>query len=279
MKISLVLSTLDRVEPLERFFHGLRSQSYRNYEVIIVDQNEDDRLTGLIKQYESEFTIKHVTSPKGLSIARNNGLEHSEGEIIAFPDDDCWYSAEVLQQVVTYLRAHPEMDGISGLCRDDNETVIGNPSPTAGTINRRSVWRMGISCAIFIRRNLIESGIRYNTSLGVGSGTPFGSGEETDFLLQAIERHFRIYYTPELVIGHPAPMLIYSEQQNRKVYAYGCGFGRVLRLNAYPLHQALYFFARPLGGIVVSLLQFNRRKAIYYYNSLSGRTKGYFSIQ
>ena len=92
MKFSLILATLNRTGEVDYLLKTLDRQTYRNFELIVVDQNADDRLVPLLAPYQANFPILHLQSAKGLSRARNVALEHVSGDIVAFPDDDCAYA-------------------------------------------------------------------------------------------------------------------------------------------------------------------------------------------
>ena len=74
IRFSLVLSTINRTDEVRRFLTTLDSQTYRQFELIVVDQNKDGRLLPVLKPYEKMFSIVHCTSKPGLSAARNVGL-------------------------------------------------------------------------------------------------------------------------------------------------------------------------------------------------------------
>ena len=66
-------------------------QSYKDFEFILVDQNPHFILREMVAEYASRLTIQYIRSEaKGLSLNRNIGLDYSRGEIVAFPDDDCF---------------------------------------------------------------------------------------------------------------------------------------------------------------------------------------------
>jgi glycosyltransferase involved in cell wall biosynthesis len=70
---------------LERFLESLAAQSCADFELILVDQNADDRLAGLVKLYRQKFPVLHIKQLEpGLSRARNRGLQHIKGEIQHF---------------------------------------------------------------------------------------------------------------------------------------------------------------------------------------------------
>ena len=60
--VSLIVATRWRTEELKRLLDSLLVQTYQVFEVIIVDQNEDDRLVSLVLQFAGRLTIRHVRS-------------------------------------------------------------------------------------------------------------------------------------------------------------------------------------------------------------------------
>ena len=66
MRFSLIVATIGRTEELVRLFHSLECQTHRDFEAIIVDQNTDDRLIAIIREFGQRFTIQRLTSDPGL---------------------------------------------------------------------------------------------------------------------------------------------------------------------------------------------------------------------
>ena len=132
MKFSLILATLGRDIEVEKFVLALMEQSYKEYELIIIDQNDDDRIKNIYRKYKNDLKIIYLhINQKGLSHARNIGLAYATGDIIAFPDDDCWYDSRLLERVRDYLNS-PEIDGLCGCPIDENyESLISNFLKTA----------------------------------------------------------------------------------------------------------------------------------------------------
>src|SRR5882724_3254503 len=80
---SLIVCTLGRQDQLRRLFASLAVQSFRDFEVIVVDQNEGGFLDEIIAAYRPRLEIIHVAAAPGLSGARNVGLAHASGQIVA----------------------------------------------------------------------------------------------------------------------------------------------------------------------------------------------------
>jgi len=276
LKFSLILATVGRTEELARFLEHLDQQTYRNFELITVDQNPDGILDSLIRQYQERLPTIHLRSKQGLSRARNVGLQRVSGDVVAFPDDDCWYAPDTLVRVALAFQANPECDGLTGRAADDcRPGAFGWFPKKSGWVDKRNVWRRGISTAIFLRATVIRAVGPFDESLGIGSQNGKLSGEETDYLIRAIDSGFRIYYRPELLVFHPDPASAYDSALIKKSYGYSVGCGHVLKKHSYPLSFVCYQWLRAFGGAIFSLMTFNLPKSRYYFAVLTGRVLGW----
>jgi len=275
MKFSLVLATLGRTNELANFLVHLNCQSYRNFELIVVDQNHDDRLIPILAPYSSYFQIKHLRAARGLSHARNIGLQHVSGDVVAFPDDDCWYQPQVLERVATNLDARPDWDGLTG--RWNTRQARSSNRHRAEFLNRFNVWLRTCSILIFLRSSAVAAAGDFDELLGCGSSSGFGGGEETDYLLRAIEKNCRIWYEPSLLIDHPQNVPPYDDQAIRKAYSYARGVGYTIRKHHYPLWHLSYFLLRHVFGATISLVKGDFPRARFYWALLRGRLSGWVS--
>src|SRR5215218_759571 len=154
MRFSLVLATVGRTDELRRFLAHLDTQTHREFELVVVDQNKDERLKPILEPYRGKFPILHLPSEQGLSRARNVGIEHARGDVIGFPDDDCWYPPDLLAYIATFLERHPEVGGINGRMADGpvgdsdgrvgkRNRAVGTPrfEKRAGSLTKVNAWR------------------------------------------------------------------------------------------------------------------------------------------
>lgn len=279
MKFSLIVATVHRTEPLVRLLASLAGQTCRDFELILVDQNPDDRVKVLADAWSGRMTILHVRSEKGLSRARNLGIVAAAGEIVAFPDDDCWYAPETLQTVDTWFAVHPEFGFLSTSATDeDGQLAAGRWLPASAEITRSNVFRTHISFSLFFRKSAILAAGGFDELLGLGSGSKFGSGEETDFVLRVMSFGNRGWYERSLAVFHPARLPDSSPTAQKQALSYGLGFGYVLRRHKFSVLTVLYLCLRPAGGWILSVLIF-RPIARVYLATLRGRLDGYFSSQ
>ncbi len=251
--ISLIVSTLGRTDELERFLATLDTQVFRDFEVILVDQNPDDRLKPLLARH-CRLPIQHLRSAKGLSRGRNVGLAVARGEIVSIPDDDCWYPPDLLAEVHSWFQQHTDFAILFTAVRDETGELQGprRRSVEACECDRNAVWHCGISFNAFLRRSVTQSVGQFDERLGVGCPTVFKSGEETDYFLRALDLGYRVWYQPELSICHP--FLRNVKRIRRDIYPRAMGVGFVLRRHGYSLVRlCTNFVARSFGGSLISL--------------------------
>jgi len=275
MKFSLVLATVGRYEEVARFLASLNAQSYRDFELIVVDQNDDDGLVPLLRMYSEKFALQHVRSARGLSRARNVGLKLASGDVIAFPDDDCWYPSGLLKQVAGILNADPALDGISGRFTDGEGRSDGRWLERSMMLNRYNVWHGATSITIFLRRHVVASVGQFNESLGVGAGTAWGASEETDFLLRSLRRGHKLKFMRDLILHHPVKTAGFDDSARTRQQKYEAGIGRVMRINAYPPWYFPFACLRTFVGMLLALGSGNFPKARFKYVSILARVRGW----
>src|SRR5258708_15861623 len=277
MKVSLILATKNRSDEGSCVVQSLGNQGKILMELIVVDQNTDDRLEPVVAEAKRLFPTIHLRAKSGLSHARNIGLASATGDIISFPDDDCWYPKGLLARVMSVFEATVAVDGLTGRSEDGEGIPSGGKfSRVSGRLNLNNVWKRGISYTIFLRSTVCAAVGPFDEELGVGARTPFGSGEETDYLIRTIKLGFNIQYLPDLVVFHPNPIL-YSQTHRNKAFRYGVGMGRVLSKHHYKLSFNLYTVLRPFAGALLSLLTLRARKAAYHLAIAGSRVCGLWS--
>ena len=280
MKFSLILATVGRTEEVKRFLENLDKQTYRDFELIVVDQNSDDSLVPILAQYNGHFPILHLhMTTRGASRARNFGIKYTNGDIIAFPDDDCWYPPDLLYKVSHVFEKQSEFDGIVVRLLDQN----GAPSTIKGSekgqsINLINVQWLAVTQAIFLRKAVVDNVGTFDEVLGVGAGTSWGAGEENDYLIRALKKGMRLYYLPSIYVFHPEPVKSYNYRSFERAYKYGLGGGYVARKHYHFCVFLYYGVIRAFGGIVLALMKGNFGEAYYRSCGLLGRIKGWLKI-
>jgi GT2 family glycosyltransferase len=264
----LVVATVGRSEELERLLGSLEAQQYPHLKVIVVDQGDEGQVAPLLAGRALE--VRHIHAARGLARARNAGLELVEGDVVAFPDDDCTYPAGLLAEVARRLTADATLGGISGRVEDESGVSSASWKRDAADLDRDNVWNRVNSAALFIRRGVVERVGTFDERLGLGSGEPWSSSEEIDYVVRAIGAGARIAYVPSLVVRHRV-----VPDDAAIGYRDGASVGYILRKHGYSLRTVARMMVRPIGGALVSLVRLDAARSRYYAASLRGRVRGY----
>ena len=89
--------------------------SYKNMEIICVNDGSTDASAAVLKEFEGTIKIIQLTENKGVSFARNTGIKNSTGQFICFLDADDLYPPGKIKEQVTFLQKHREADVVWGL--------------------------------------------------------------------------------------------------------------------------------------------------------------------
>jgi len=290
-KFYLILATLQRRKELNNFLKSLNEQTYKNFELIVVDQNDRISINDIVTKYTKLFPIHHIKmKEKGLSLARNVGIKFFKDNIIcnkemivAFPDDDCEYPPKLLENVYNIFKEKKEYQIITGISIDRNKYVIssGKFGKRSSKINYSNIFKTAISYTIFIKFSNKEEIPFFDEKLGIG--TFFGSSEETDYIYLLLKRGYKGFYYPEKIfVYHPIKELNFDNQKNlERVYNYSLGMGafykkHLIKDKNIALISSFfkYFLIRPIGGMILGLLKFNVNMLKFYKQIFIGRWKG-----
>ncbi|WP_131196093.1 glycosyltransferase family 2 protein [Lichenihabitans psoromatis] len=275
MKFSLVLATVGRTREVRDFLESLLKQNKIILELIIVDQNDDDRLLEIVAAYSGRIEMRHLrSSVRESSHARNLGIADALGDIVAFPDDDCVYPPGVLEKVTRRFEAQPRLTLLSGpAISPAGERGSGRWTEEDGAVTIDNVWTSVIEFNLFIKRESLISVGGFDESLGVGAR--FGSAEATDLSIRVMRSGGETFYDTTLNVIHPDKRL--TSEAVRRAFRYGTGLGRVLRKHPPSTMKAASFFIRPLGGVALNFVRFRTLASRYYLDTFFGRVSGYLA--
>lgn len=274
--LSLIMATLGRTDPIITFLDALRQQDVERVELLIVDQNDDDRVERLLRSRNDAVTIRRIHARPGLSHARNIGVAHARGELLGFPDDDCWYTPGLLRKVLEWFDRHPDADGLSCMVSDEHgRWSVAFMPRRSQPITRRNVCRSVNSSGLFVRRHVHAAVGGFDERLGVGAATPWGSAEETDYVMQALRSGCAMHYDAELRVIHPRRTSTMCKAEVLRSWRYGQGVGYVLRKNGYGFAAAVYFTCLPLASVPWALLRGQPGRAMERIVTSAGRMSGW----
>lgn len=169
---SVVTATLNSGATVERCVRSVITQTFSDWEHLIVDGGSSDRTVEVVKKYVDSTAVRLVRSAPDLGIydAWNYGITHAKGEWILFlGSDDTLAREDVLERVHGWLVHNSEMSHKNFLYGD---TLL----PFAGIDwkkFRERPWldrlrgATNFPASVFIRRSLFEDGARYDASYRV----------------------------------------------------------------------------------------------------------------
>lgn len=102
---SVIIPTFNRADLLPETVQSVLAQTYRNFEVIVVDDGSTDDTVGVLKPYLEQIRYFYQAN-HGLASARNRGIQEATGDFVAFLDSDDLYEPEFLSRVLETFRAN-----------------------------------------------------------------------------------------------------------------------------------------------------------------------------
>jgi glycosyltransferase involved in cell wall biosynthesis len=118
--VSAIIIFLDAEAFLAESIESVLAQTYRNIELLLVDDGSTDGSTGIARRYarQAPDRIRLLEHPghenRGMSASRNLGVEQSRGELLAFLDSDDVWLPEKTEQQVAIFREHPGLGMVYG---------------------------------------------------------------------------------------------------------------------------------------------------------------------
>ena len=107
-RASIIVPSFNKAEYTMKTVRSLLAQTYKNYEIIVVDDGSSDDTLQLLSIFDRKISLIEANHG-GASSARNLGILHSEGEYIAFVDcDDEWYP-HMLSKSIEFLENDPDL--------------------------------------------------------------------------------------------------------------------------------------------------------------------------
>jgi glucosyl-dolichyl phosphate glucuronosyltransferase len=234
--LSVVVCTLNRAPLLERGVNSLLAQETQDtpFEVLVVDNgSSDDTATRINGLAHGSIPVRYVREPRlGLSLARNAGIEHATGVVVAFLDDDAEADARWVDWLASVFRTDPAAGAAGG------RTVVRWPDTRPEWMSDRIEGYYGkcdygdrrrplffpeypFGSNMAIRRDLLVALNGFRTDLGA-HGSDLMAGEETDLFARLHKQQIRVVYEPRAVVHHwAAPERVTRRWTLRRAFKHG----------------------------------------------------------
>lgn len=207
-KISIIICTRNRGDSIVVTLKSVLANTYRQFEVLIIDQSVNDETESAIKSFLDDPRIVYRrTDTSGLSIARNIGLNEAKGEILAFTDDDCTVAPNWLEAISNVFSNHERVAvlfcHVAPAPYNPNEGYIVSYKISRNRILRsmRDLYSgLGIGAGMAARRSVLLSIGGFDNFLGVGS--QFAAGEDHDIAIRVIIKKWQVYELADTSVIH-----------------------------------------------------------------------------
>lgn len=107
-KVSVIVTTKNEEENIKNFCESVKNQSYKNLELIVVDNNSTDKTVEIAKEYTGKV---YNVGPER-SAQRNYGIEIAEGDYVLIADADMILTENVVRECVEYMLKDPNIKAI-----------------------------------------------------------------------------------------------------------------------------------------------------------------------
>jgi len=246
--LSIVITsyTTERLKEIYQVLDSVKNQTYTNVEIVFVTEKLSE-LKEIVEKYAEENDIPNVRvfhnfGKSGLSIARNLGIQHSKGDIIAFTDDDVILFPDWAEKLVKSFK-DSTIIGVTGpaipIWEDESMSWLPREfywiiscsawSEWEKVVDVRNTWGMNMA----FRREAFTSGIEFSPDIGGIHGKRLHS-EEVD-LSQRIKRQTnkRIVFDPNVQVQHTVCKYRLTTRYIAKT-SYWIGYTRQGLKKAYP---------------------------------------------
>jgi glycosyltransferase involved in cell wall biosynthesis len=220
MRISCIIATKGRPEPLRMALQSIVAAVSSDDEALVVDGDPDQSARAVVEQLQvahPEVRLRHLASEPGLTLQRNRGIDEAEGHIVAFFDDDVTFSPELLDDLAAAY-GDETVVGVTGVIREQSKGRVGS-----GEHSRLRRWlvgggREGTMTSFGFRRPIVDLDVPRDVEYMPGPLmtarrsaaaetrfderlTGYGLGEDDDFSYR-LSRRGRIRFEPALAVDH-----------------------------------------------------------------------------
>lgn len=269
-RLTVVITTLGRIEALKRNLDSLAVQLEPGDELVVVAQGNVAEVETLVHAVVTQATTIYASSDRGACRGRNVGVEASStGNVLLFPNDTTWFPEGSIAQIRQASAGH---DVVAYTVRDEAGPKFVF-SKRNGGFNYRTVWDV-IEPGFAMSRRSFEQAGGFDPGIGTGANSPWQAGEVADLLYRwkAKSQAASMSWRPDIEVGGATDSAgLNAAERRRKLRAYGRGCGFVMRRHRSPV----WFLA---AYIVAGLLVAVKRPQLYQltdgWSAAVGRLEG-----
>lgn len=273
--LSIIIATVNRPKLVQKCIDSIAARS-GEVEIVVIDQSD------FKMRIKAQENLKTFSMPRlGLSAARNKGIELSCGSIVAFVDDDAYLHPNYLQVISEFMNKNSGADAVAGrVIIEDTEIPYAHTQNGASRKLKRGDWMSILGGNLVFRRSTLKK-------IGVfderfGSGSRWGSGDESDYFFRMIKAGMWVTYLPELIVYHPREDRGHtSTSLCKKLYGYGKGQGALFAKHLCasdwtPMMYWIWSISKPLIRMLQYAVMGKTELTKVQIEILRGRFSGFF---
>lgn len=223
--VSIIIPVYKVEDLLERCVNSILTQTYKNIEIILVDDGSPDRCGELCNQYALKDERVKVVHKKngGLSDARNAGIKIANGEFITFIDSDDWVSEDYVRVLHDLLISRGADISVCNFIRTSTETTIERSEKQDVIHEFSNIQTLENLCGSFYQQLTVSWGKLYRISLFENIEFPVGKVHEDEFTT------YKLLFKANKVVVTSRALLYYWQRPDSIM---GTGFKIKNRLHA-----------------------------------------------
>ena len=208
MNLSVIVPAYNAEATLPALLDSLSTQSYKDYEVVVIDDFSCDRTSRIASDHQCKLIT--LSENHGPAYCRNIGVKNASGEILAFTDSDCRVAPGWLKNIYERFRQN-DIEAIMGRLALMPSTLLGDSIsaigfPAGGSLGFEKIWKVDqkgftdslSSCNCAVRKDVFDKIGGFDESF------PYPGGEDS-LLAYALRRlNYRIKYCPDVLVFHAA---------------------------------------------------------------------------
>lgn len=198
--VSVIIPTYNRAHYLPQAIESVLSQSFTDFEIIVIDDGSTDDTEAVIQPFLVDDRLQYVKQPNaGVAAARNAGMRLAQGRYLAFLDSDDWFLPGKLKKQVAYMAANPHI-ALSYTAYFAFDDITQKQTPRS--VHKTYYHRMFSDCPVFTSTVML----RRKVWKAVGElDTTMRLAEDIDYWIR-IAHHYPLGHITEMLTGfrlHP----------------------------------------------------------------------------
>ena len=198
-KVSVVMTVYNDSKYIKRSVHSIVSQTYKDFEFIIVDDGSTDDSMSIVESFNDKRIHIYKVPRMGRPSALNFGVVKSKGELVVIMDADDISLPSRIEKQVKYMDNNPHVDFVGGSAKiiDQSDRVIGLKSAVVGEANVAKLAPYGspIIHPTSCYRRLVFNKIG-------GYREEFLYAQDYDLVLRVLDSRYVVNNMPDILIKY-----------------------------------------------------------------------------